>query len=112
LPWGLSDDHRVLTHHPTGLNGHPVVEEFVQRLAESGRSRVPFYSAFLVDRMEETMRQDKSRAEQLLAQAEKVTLFIPLNTFCIFDSLSACIIQFTVENSLLRRIVNEVLEEM
>jgi hypothetical protein len=101
-----------LTHHPTGLNGHPVVEEFVQRLAESGRSRVPFYSAFLVDRMEETMRQDKSRAEQLLAQAEKVTLFIPFNTFCIFDSLSACIIQFTVENSLLRRIVNEVLEEM
>nr|CAG4641817.1 EOG090X08PK [Eurycercus lamellatus] len=61
----------ILSHHSTGLNGHPVVEELCQYL-ESQNSRVPFYLAFLVDRMEESMKTNASSSKELLPKADQL----------------------------------------
>nr|CAG4651103.1 EOG090X08PK [Simocephalus serrulatus]SVE94328.1 EOG090X08PK [Simocephalus serrulatus] len=61
----------VLSHHPTGLNGHPVVEELCESL-ETNHCDVPFYMAFLVDRMEEMMQANASTSKVLLPKADEV----------------------------------------
>ncbi|EFX85035.1 hypothetical protein DAPPUDRAFT_209281 [Daphnia pulex] len=61
----------ILSHCPTGLNGHPIVEELCQFL-DDNKSEAPFYFAFLVDRMEEMMQSDPSKREILLPKADEV----------------------------------------
>nr|CAG4647177.1 EOG090X08PK [Megafenestra aurita]SVE92480.1 EOG090X08PK [Megafenestra aurita] len=61
----------VLSHHPSGLNGHPVVEELCQFLEEN-HCKVSFYFAFLVDRMEERMQSDTYARKELLPKADEV----------------------------------------
>lgn len=61
----------VLQHHPSGLNGHPVVEDFCQ-LLESENCRVSFFDAFLVDRMEELMLKQQDLSPQLLPKADQL----------------------------------------
>jgi len=63
----------VLKHHSTGLNGHTVVEEFC-RFLEGEDCRVPFFHAFLVDRMEELMLREKSKCQELLPKADGVSI--------------------------------------
>ncbi len=61
----------ILSHCPTGLNGHLIVEELCQFL-DDNKSEAPFYFAFLVDRMEEMMQSDPSKREVLLPKADEV----------------------------------------
>ena len=61
----------ILTYYPTGLNGHPVVEELCQFLEEN-QNQSPFFLAFLVDKMEETMQSDASSSQSLLPKADQV----------------------------------------
>jgi len=61
----------VLQHHSSGLNGHPIVEDFCQ-LLESENCRVPFFDAFLVDRMEELMQKQQDLSQQLLPKADQL----------------------------------------
>ncbi len=67
----LLQNFSILTHYPTGLNGHPIVEELCQFL-EDNQSKAPFYLAFLVDRMEEMMQSDASTSQTLLSKADQV----------------------------------------
>lgn len=61
----------VLQHYPSGLNGHPVIEEFCQFL-EDENCQVSFFHAFLVDRMEELMLKQQSLCQELLPKADKL----------------------------------------
>ena len=59
----------VLNHHPSGLNGHIVVEEFCQ-LLKSEDCHISFFQAFQVDRMEELMVKQPSLSSELLLHAD------------------------------------------
>nr|CAG4646375.1 EOG090X08PK [Macrothrix elegans] len=61
----------ILSHHPTGLNSHPLVEEFCEFL-ESNKNRVSFYLAFMVDKMEEQMNKDSTKCEELLKKSDQI----------------------------------------
>ncbi|KAI9562133.1 hypothetical protein GHT06_013098 [Daphnia sinensis] len=61
----------ILAHYPSGLNGHPVVEELCQFL-DDNKSESPYYFAFLVDRMEELMQSDASKRQVLLPKADEI----------------------------------------
>nr|CAG4636295.1 EOG090X08PK [Eubosmina coregoni]SVE69888.1 EOG090X08PK [Eubosmina coregoni] len=61
----------ILSHHSTGLNGHPVVEEFCQFL-ESDQCKVSHYLAFLVDRYEQLMKADASTSKEHLPKADQI----------------------------------------
>ena len=69
----------ILSHCPTGLNGHPIVEELCQFL-DYNKSEAPFYFSFLVDRMEEMMKSDPLKREVLLPKADQVRDFLGLAT--------------------------------
>lgn len=62
----------ILIHHPSGLNGHPIVDDFCQ-LLESQGCKVPFFLAFLVDRMEESMKSKVEMRKELLPKADQVS---------------------------------------
>ena len=64
-----------MSHHPTGLNGHPIVEELCQFL-ESHLCKVSHYLAFLVDRYEELMKANASNSQEYLAKADQVNISI------------------------------------
>ena len=63
----------VLSHYPTGLNGHPVVEELCDYLGKN-HNESPFYLAFLVDKLEEKMQSDSSLSTLVLPQTEQVIM--------------------------------------
>ena len=62
----------ILATQPTGLNGHPVIEQLCEILASKGE-QTPLFTAFLVDRLEEQMRADEAKRAQLLPEAEEVS---------------------------------------
>ena len=71
----------ILSHCPTGLNGHPIVEELCQFL-DYNKSEAPFYFSFLVDRMEEMMKSDPLKREVLLPKADQVRDFFGFLILC------------------------------
>nr|CAG4638551.1 EOG090X08PK [Cyclestheria hislopi] len=69
----------VLAHYPDGLNGHSIVEELCQHF-ELHNNRIPFFTAFLVDRMEELMTKDKSKCKELLPKATELLQTLAMET--------------------------------
>lgn len=76
--------YSVLSHHPGGLNDHPIVEEYCHFL-EDQKSQVSFYLSFLVDRMEEQMKANPSLSKELLPKADQVLVHFVSDVFFLLN---------------------------